>query len=69
MLVRVGEFTKQDGQTRKMRFLKISDMTQDQKNVIGLAPDKETKKRSLQKAPRWCMMSKQEAFESLIGQR
>ena len=47
MLVRVGEFTKQDGQTRKMRFLKISDMTQDQKNIIGFTPEKEANKKKL----------------------
>ncbi len=47
MLVRVGEFVKKDGQSRIMKFLKISDMTQEQKNVIGLTPDKETKKKKL----------------------
>jgi len=47
MLVRVGEFKKKDGQIRLMRFLKISDMTEDQKNSIGLTPDKETKKKKL----------------------
>ena len=47
MLVRVGEFVKKDGQTRLMRFLKISDMSEDQKNKIGLTPDKETKKKKL----------------------
>lgn len=47
MLVRVGEFVKKDGNTRKMKFLKISDMTQEQRNAIGLTPDKETKKKQL----------------------
>ena len=47
MLVRVGEFVKKDGQPRLMRFLKISDMSEDQKNKIGLTPDKETKKKKL----------------------
>lgn len=47
MLVRVGQFVKKDGQSRVMKFLKISDMTQDQKNNIGLTPDKETKKKQL----------------------
>lgn len=47
MLVRVGHFVKKDGQPRIMKFLKISDMTQEQKNKIGLTLDKETKKKQL----------------------
>ena len=47
MLVRVGEFKKKDGQLRIMKFLKISDMTEEHKNKIGLTPDKETKKKKL----------------------
>ena len=47
MLVRVGEFKKKDGQSRKMKFLKISDMSEEEKNKIGLTPDKETKKKKL----------------------
>ena len=47
MLVRIGEFTKKDGQSRKMKFLKISDLSEEQKNKIGLTPDKETKKKQL----------------------
>lgn len=47
MLVCVGEFIKKDGQSRKMKFLKISDMSEEYKNKIGLTPDKETKKKKL----------------------
>jgi len=47
MLIRVGEFLKKDGQSRKMKFLKISDMTQDQLDKIGLTQDKQTKKKQL----------------------
>ena len=47
MLIRVGEFKKKDGQSRKMKFLKISDMSEDHKNKIGLTPDKESKKKKL----------------------
>jgi mannose-6-phosphate isomerase class I len=47
MLVRVGEFVKKDNQSRKMKFLKISDLSEEQKNKIGLTPDKETKKKQL----------------------
>jgi hypothetical protein len=47
MLVRIGEFVKKDNQSRKMKFLKISDLSEEQKNKIGLTPDKETKKKQL----------------------
>jgi len=47
MLVRVGEFLKKDNQSRKMKFLKISDLSEEQKNKIGLTSDKETKKKQL----------------------
>lgn len=47
MLVRIGEFVKKDNQPRKMKFLKISDLSEEQKNKIGLTPDKETKKKQL----------------------
>lgn len=47
MLVRVGEFKKKDGQSRKMKFLKISDLSEEEKIKIGLTPDKETKKKKL----------------------
>lgn len=47
MLVRVGEFVKKDGKTRVMKFVKIADLTQEQKNSIGLTEDKETKKKTL----------------------
>ena len=47
MLVRVGKFVKKDNQSRKMKFLKISDLSEEQKNKIGLTPDKETKKKQL----------------------
>jgi mannose-6-phosphate isomerase class I len=47
MLVRVGEFEKKDGQSRKMKFLKITDLSEEQKNKIGLTPDKESKKKKL----------------------
>jgi len=47
MLVRVGEFRKKNGEVRKMRFLKISEMSREQKIKIGLTEDKESKKRVL----------------------
>jgi hypothetical protein len=47
MLVRIGEFKKKDGQSRKMKFLKISDLSEEEKIKIGLTPDKETKKKKL----------------------
>jgi len=47
MLVRVGEFRKKNGEVRKMRFLKISEMSIEQKTKIGLTEDKENKKRVL----------------------
>jgi len=47
MLIRVGEFKKKDGQSRKMKFLKISDLSEEEKIKIGLTPDKETKKKKL----------------------
>ena len=47
MLVRIGEFTKKDGQSRKMKFLKISDLSEEEKIKIGLTPDKETNKKKL----------------------
>ena len=47
MLIRIGKFLKQNGEEREMKFLKISDMTEEQKNKIGLTPDKESKKKKL----------------------
>ena len=47
MLVRIGKFLKKNGEEREMRFLKISDMSEEQKNKIGLTPDKESKKKQL----------------------
>lgn len=47
MLIRVGKFLKQNGEEREMKFLKNSDMTEEQKNKIGLTPDKESKKKKL----------------------
>jgi len=47
MLIRVGEFKKKNGESRKMRFLKISDMSFEQKSKIGLTEEKERKKRVL----------------------
>ena len=47
MLIRVGEFKKKDGELRTMRFLKISDMTDEVKNKLGLEENKETKKKTI----------------------
>lgn len=47
MLVNVGEFVKKDGTKRTMKFLRISELSAQDKEKIGIVPEKETKKKTL----------------------
>ena len=45
MIVRTGEFVKKDGEKRTMRFVKIGDLTEEQRVYIGVSQDDTKKKR------------------------
>ena len=47
MLVRIGEFKKKNGELRTMRFLKLSDLTDESKNKLGLTENTDKKKKML----------------------
>jgi hypothetical protein len=47
MIINIGEFVKKNGEKRTMRFVKITDMTDEQKDILGLMEEKERKVKTL----------------------
>ena len=47
MIVRMGEFRKKGGELRQMRFVRIADMTEEQRIYVGVSQDDSKKQRVL----------------------